>query len=466
MRQLNVWRPLAVIMCAAVPIGFYAIGDVTDAFPGILTLEQEEQGPQAGPPAQAEDLSREDPVQMVPSAAPGVDAAAGPELAARMDAHAELPVVQGNLAYAVVDAETGTTLAARDADTARVPASTQKLLTAAALLRVRSGDDTLATRARLGEGTLTLIGEGDMFLTEERLAALADESAAMIAQEGGGPVRVVLDDSFIVDGMNPAWGGNGPAGGWVAPVAALALDEGKLDGEQYGAKSTDPAADAAARFAQLLRDRGVEVTGEVARGAAPETGPEVEIRSAPLREIVQYVLTISDNTGAELLSYLVADARGEETTASGASGAVEAEVRDLAAELGLPASDLESLDLHDGSGLSVDNRVPPRLFAAVLGEVASGGAPTLEPLLYDVPVSGLSGTLAERFGEDDASAARGIVRGKTGYLSGTATLAGVATRPDGRTVSYMIVVHGFDRADAIEAREAVDTVAAEIVTSR
>ena len=114
----------------------------------------------------------------------------------------------------------------------------------------------------------------------------------------------------------------------------------------------------------------------------------------------------------------------------------------------------------------MDNRVPPRLFAAVLGEVASGGAPTLEPLLYDVPVSGLSGTLAERFGEDDASDARGIVRGKTGYLSGTATLAGVATRPDGRPVSYMIVVHGFDGADAIEAREAVDSVAAEIVRSR
>lgn len=459
----NVWRALALVLCAAVPAGFYALGDATDAFPGVLTLSSPEQGPQAGPPAQVEDMPREDPVAMVPESADAVAEGTGADLAARMDAHASLPVVSGGLSYAVVDADTGTTLAERDADTARVPASTQKLLTAAALLRVRSGDETLATRARLDGGTLALIGEGDMFLTEEKLAELADRTAAMIDEQGGGPVAVVLDDSFVAEGMNPAWGGNGPAGGWVAPVSALALEEGMLDGEQYGAKSTDPAGDAAARFVQLLRERGVEVTGEVTRGGAPEGGSEVAVHSAPLEEIVRHVLTISDNTGAELLAYLVADARGEETTPAGASGAVEAEIRDLAAELGLPASDLAALDLHDGSGLSVQNRVPPRLFAAVLGEAASGGAPALEPLLLDVPVAGLSGTLAERFEEGEAADARGIVRGKTGYLSGTATLAGVAVLPDGRTVSYMIAVHGFDGSRSAEAREAVDLVAAEIV---
>ncbi|MGO2585315.1 MAG: D-alanyl-D-alanine carboxypeptidase, partial [Brachybacterium tyrofermentans] len=58
---------------------------------------------------------------------------------------------------------------------------------------------------------------------------------------------------------------------------------------------------------------------------------------------------------------------------------------------------------------------------------------------------------------------RGLVRGKTGYLGGAATLAGVVVLPDGRTAGYSIVVHGFDGADAVAAREAVDAVAAEMV---
>jgi len=95
--------------------------------------------------------------------------------------------------------------------------------------------------------------------------------------------------------------------------------------------------------------------------------------------------------------------------------------------------------------------------------VAPGRGPALEQILYDVPVAALSGTLADRFGHGDDSAAAGQVRGKTGYLGGAATLAGVTVLPDGRTVGYSIVVHGFDGADADAARAAVDDVAAEMV---
>ena len=129
----------------------------------------------------------------------------------------------------------------------------------------------------------------------------------------------------------------------------------------------------------------------------------------------------------------------------------------------MPAEALDSLALHDGSGLSRQNRVPPALLSAVLAQVASGEVPTLEQILFDIPVAGLSGTLAERFDDEDTHAASGLVRGKTGYLGGAATLAGVAVLPDGRTVGYSIVVHGFDGADAEAARAAVDHVSAEMV---
>src|SRR5690606_41299083 len=113
--------------------------------------------------------------------------------------------------------------------------------------------------------------------------------------------------------------------------------------------------------------------------------------------------------------------------------------------------------------LSRENRVPPALLSAVLAEVASGEVPTREQLLYGVPVAPLSGTLAERCETGDTTEAAGQVRGKTGYLGGAATLAGVTVLADGRTVGYSIVVHGFDGADADDARAAVDQVAVEMV---
>ncbi|MGO1686362.1 MAG: D-alanyl-D-alanine carboxypeptidase, partial [Brachybacterium sp.] len=143
--------------------------------------------------------------------------------------------------------------------------------------------------------------------------------------------------------------------------------------------------------------------------------------------------------------------------------AVEAEIRELAEELAVPAEALASLELHDGSGLSRQNRVPPALLSAVLAQVASGEVPSLEQILFDIPIAGLSGTLAERFDAEGTDEASGLVRGKTGYLGGAATLAGVAVLPDGRTVGYSIVVHGFDGADADAARAAVDQIAAEMV---
>src|SRR5690625_5483562 len=49
----HMWKATAIVLCAAVPAGFYVLGDLTDAFPGVLTIEPEETEPAAGPPAQA-----------------------------------------------------------------------------------------------------------------------------------------------------------------------------------------------------------------------------------------------------------------------------------------------------------------------------------------------------------------------------------------------------------------------------
>ena len=330
------------------------------------------------------------------------------------------------------------------------------------MLRQYSGEEVLVTRAAVEDGTITLQGGGDMTLSEEDLGELAAEAAVLAREQGTEEVSVALDASAISGGHNPAWGDNGTEGGWVTPTAALAVDGGWLDGSQYGPKSSDPAGDAAELFARQLVEEGLEVTGELTTGQAPESAAVAEISSQPLSELVRHTLLISDNTTAELLAHLVALSRGEETTPRGAAAAVEAEIRELAAELGLPDSELEGLAILDGSGLSRDNRVPPALLSAVLAQVSSGEVPRLEQILFDVPIAGLSGTLVDRFEAGDTASARGVVRGKTGYLGGAATLAGVAVMPDGRAVGYSIIVHGFEGTDADAARAAVDDVAAEL----
>lgn len=462
----RIWRTTAIVMCAAVPTSFYVLGDLTDAFPGVLTVRTVEEGPASGPRAVAEDWERLSAGDLVDPPEPSADLEGTADLEERMSTGAEIPVVDGGLAFSVVDADSGEVLAERDSGTALVPASTLKLLTAAAVLRQYSGEEVLTTRATVADGVVTLVGGGDMTLSDEDLRDLAAQTAELASVQGEDEVSLVYDDSYLQGGHNEAWGGNGAAGGWVTPTASLALDGGWLDGQQYGPKSLDPAGDAAERFAELLADAGLAVTGDIAEGEAPTEAASVEIHSEPLGEIVRRTLLISDNTTSELLAHLVALSRGQETTPTGAAAAVEAEIRDLAAELDVPAEAIDSLDLHDGSGLSRQNRVPPALLSAVLAEVASGEVPTLEQILFDVPIAGLSGTLAERFDADGTRDASGLVRGKTGYLGGAATLAGVAVLPDGRTVGYSIVVHGFDGADAEAARAAVDQIAAEIVQVR
>lgn len=461
--EQRMWRAVAIGLCAALPVGFYIVGDVTDAFPGVLTLSSADSSATARPRAQGEDYPRPAATSLAPPSATAVDSAAAGDLATRLDAHAADPVVGGNLAYSVVDTETGAVLAQRDAETARTPASTLKLLTATAALRTLDADSALPTTTVLDGSTLTLVGGGDMRLTEQSLGVLADKAAERVRAAGGAPITLALDDTLFAGGVNPAWGANGPAGGWVAPTAALAVDEGWLDGQEYGAKSPDPALDAARVFQRLLADRGIQVQGDVVRAKAPSGGERDEIRSAPISDLVAHTLLISDNTTAEVLGRLVAISHGEAPTPEGAAAAVEAEIADLAAEKGLAGA---GLDLKDTCGLAVDDRVPPELLAGVVSELdAPDTSPSLRATLTEVPIAGLTGTLQDRFGADAVAEGRGLVRGKTGYLGGTSTLVGIASLPDGRSVAFSVVVHGFAPAQGAEAKAAVDAITTEIVTT-
>jgi D-alanyl-D-alanine carboxypeptidase/D-alanyl-D-alanine-endopeptidase (penicillin-binding protein 4) len=129
--------------------------------------------------------------------------------------------------------------------------------------------------------------------------------------------------------------------------------------------------------------------------------------------------------------------------------------------LGLPA---EESDLVDGSGLSRQNKLTPTLLTDLLKLAANGSRPELTAMFGGLPVAGWSGTLQDRFVAPRGNqVGQGLVRAKTGTLSGVNAISGELVTADGRLLVFAIMA---DRVppDATAARAALDRIAAKLVT--
>jgi D-alanyl-D-alanine carboxypeptidase/D-alanyl-D-alanine-endopeptidase (penicillin-binding protein 4) len=219
------------------------------------------------------------------------------------------------------------------------------------------------------------------------------------------------------------------------------------------ARLADPALDAGRRFAGLLQARGIRVVGPVVRAAAPAGAtPLARVDSAPVEELVEEMLTDSDNTVAEALARLVAARAGRPATFADAGAAVLEAVR----RLGIPTAGVR---LVGGSGLGAANAVPAHTLTSLLVLAASPGHPELRAILPALPVAGASGTLADRFAAPRERAGRGVVRAKTGTLTGVSTLAGTLVDADGRLIAFAVMADRVPPAGTLAARRALDAVA-------
>ncbi|GAA1387582.1 hypothetical protein GCM10009613_23490 [Pseudonocardia kongjuensis] len=353
----------------------------------------------------------------------------------------------------------------RDGGRAMVPGSTTKLLTAAAALLSMNPTDRLATRVVPGPdpGSVVLVGSGDPTLTalpagETGLypdPSRIDDLAAEVREAVDQPVRTVYVDTSQWTGpaLSPGWGPSDVADGYVAPMSPLMLDGGRTDPQQQdGPRSSDPARAAGQALAAALG------ATEVREGTAAPNAPVLgSVASPPIAALVEYMLTASDNVTAEALARQVAIVRDTEASFDGGSRAVtEALVQ--------AGYDVSGLVAADGSGLSRENRVPARLLGAVLASAAAqSDSPAdvqfLRPILTGLPVAGGAGTLTERFTDGPSIAGRGVVRAKTGTLSGASSLAGVVTDVDGRLLVFALLSNGTSPADA---RPALDRIAATL----
>jgi D-alanyl-D-alanine carboxypeptidase/D-alanyl-D-alanine-endopeptidase (penicillin-binding protein 4) len=392
------------------------------------------------------------PLPPVPRAALGPlpDAAPAPTsagLSAALDqAAADMP---GRFAAVVLDPATGAELWGHTPERPLVPASTGKLLTTAAALLTLNPTDRLVTRVVAGPdpGTVVLVGGGDPTLTalpdaKDSLypnAPTLDELADEVRDKATGPIRRVLVDTsrYTADGLAPGWSPGDIGGGYITPIEPVMLDGGRIDPRlPDGPRVEDPALTAGRALAVRL---GTDV---VEKGtAAPGATGIAAVSSAPVNELAEHALRSSDNVLAEVLAREVAIAREVEPSFAGAAEATLAALR----QAGLDPS---GADLADGSGLSTENQVPARLLAEVLGAAAAPAQGPLDtqflrPILTGLPVAGGEGTLDNRYASDGSAAAgRGVVRAKTGSLTGVSSLAGVVTDADGKLLVFTLMSNG------------------------
>jgi D-alanyl-D-alanine carboxypeptidase/D-alanyl-D-alanine-endopeptidase (penicillin-binding protein 4) len=371
----------------------------------------------------------------------------------------------------VLDVTSGATLLDRTGDAPRTPASVAKLATGAAALHVLGPDHRLETRVVEGEapGEVVLVGGGDATLTSRRpraddyprtasLVELADATAAALRGAGESGVTVRVDDSlFSGPAVSPDWPASYVGSGEVAPVSALSVDAGRVRPSE-NERVADPAVAAGTELARLLAARGVSVEGEVSRAPAPAGATALaSVSSPPVAALVERMLSASDDDLAESLLRLVAVSRGRPGSfAEGGAVVVES-----LAGLGVAT---DGVVLRDGSGLARTSAIPPRTLAGLLGRAADGSVPGLGHLVTGLPVAGFSGTLADRFATGQAGRAAGLVRAKTGTLTGVSTLAGV-TSLDGRPVVFVVMSDQVP-GDTLAARAALDRFAATLAAAR
>lgn len=351
----------------------------------------------------------------------------------------------GGYSGEVRDLRTGAVVFGHRAGSGAIPASTTKLVTSAAALDLLGPEHRFTTSVvSAGRGKLVLVGGGDPYLEEKSskaepnrasLSVLAGRTAKALEADGVRTVSLGYDTSlFSGAAWNPTWPGT--YGDVASRVTALWVNEGRTvaDGGVLGPRESDPAKVAAQAFARQLENRGIDVRG-VGRGK-PATGATrvAAVSSMTLERIVEHVLMTSDNDGAEVLLRQAAVAAGRRGTFADGVAVVAARLKDLGAWTA-------GTRLVDGSGLSRGNRIPAATLTKLLRVAAEDTHPQLRPLLTGLPVAGVEGSLATKFGDEQSLAGRGVVRGKTGTLTKVHGLAGTITTRDGQLLAYAFLVN-------------------------
>ena len=373
------------------------------------------------------------------------------------------PRIGSNFGFQVLDPESGEVLYDRQGTTSMRPASNMKIVTALNALHVLGPTTRMTTDTVVPEkGEVILRGGGDTTLGTDDLAALANDTADYLSSKGllpdpkpgrkkRQPVQVFVDDSLYgTPKTGPGWTSSYQPY-IVRPVRPL----GRL-----GVYRWDSALEAGDVFAAALRSAGVAAKVIGHQDAADDAPAAASVQGDTVATQVKYMLQVSENNIAEMLFRQVAVQRGYPGTFKGGRLAAAQTLT----ELGL---DTKGLRLKDGSGVSRDDRLTPKLLTGALGlALQTTRFPQFETFLGALPVGGRSGTLSAstgRFTTWPSRCAAGRVFAKTGTLFDTIGLSGYVYGQDGKLKVFSALVNDRpSRYSPLSTRQAVDGLVATV----
>ncbi|MBR8743136.1 D-alanyl-D-alanine carboxypeptidase/D-alanyl-D-alanine-endopeptidase [Nocardiopsis sp. MG754419] len=312
-------------------------------------------------------------------------------------------------------------------------------------------DEAFAYSAQISALTVAHGDRYDTGVTEVTVTA-ADEGDAVSVDPGAAEGYVELDNQAVT--------GSAEAENTLAidrPVGTNTIEvTGTLpvDADPVVAVRTvdEPAALAGHLFARALEENGVEVEGDVDRGAVPADWqrPRVvaENTSMPLEEVLVPLMKFSNNGHTEMLVKTL----GRHGADEGSWEAGLTEVDTALQELGVDTSDLV---LTDGSGLSRGNLMTADTMIDLLDRAQD--APWYEVWHDSLPVAGdgdpfVGGTLASRMAD---TAAADVAQAKTGTMTGVSALSGYVQGPDGAELYFSVVNNDHAGAAPLHVQDAI-----------
>ena len=326
----------------------------------------------------------------------------------------------------VVDAMTGEVIFERNSTQARKPASVIKLLSATSVLSYIDSQKVFNTNIYKGvdPGTIVINGEYDPWIS-------------MIQSQAQKMGRTSLPRL----GFNTINRYNELAG---------------ADAKRLKILYTGLFPQDLANLQAFLKKRGIRTTAEkiTAEDALLQSAEPLVLSVSPtLETMVKWTLLWSDNVLAERLARLAAITSGETFNTQG----VENTFHTVLTNFGI---DPDKIEVADGSGLSKQNRVTAKAIADLLMKIRND--PKYVSVYEGLPIGGVSGTLQKRF-LTTAPQAVGLVRGKTGTLSGTVSLAGYVDSEDRQYIFVAIADKIPRRYSASErARDTLDRILGKI----
>jgi D-alanyl-D-alanine carboxypeptidase/D-alanyl-D-alanine-endopeptidase (penicillin-binding protein 4) len=417
----------------------------------------------------------------------------------------EAPLSRTKVGVQVMQASDGDVLFSHNASVAFNPASNTKMLTTAAAL-ARLGGDYRYHTALYGvapdsdgvvRGDVILRGSGDPSLTASDLAEIASAAAARgvtriegslivdqryhslpsasASDAGDKESALILNRNVYVVRVRPSEPKHvaqvtvDPPIGYfsiensVVTVAGkrsrLKVDsriagnhlvvtvKGKVaDGRDYS--TARRLADGGMVAGWTLKDQlgvfGVEVTGAVQRGTPAALPPLLaEHLSPPLADVCRLSNKPSNNFVAEAIYKTLG---GE---LYGFPGTLQKGTRAVAEYLGSLGIAPGRFRIINGSGLTHENRITATDLSTMLRKVYFDLS-TAPDFMSSLAVAGIDGTIRNRFAGTDAV---GLVRAKTGTLSGVSALSGyVGDKSD--VLIFSIFVEGFRHKKTNQVRHA------------